>query len=42
MHIGEFYIAYGKFLMLEPRYQAAVMAAIDSLIKNKGEKEWLK
>jgi len=35
MHIGELYIAYGKYLMLEPRYQAAVMAAIESLMESK-------
>ena len=35
MRIGELYIAYGKYLMLEPRYQAAVMAAIDSLLEGK-------
>lgn len=32
-YIGELYIIYGKFLMLEPRYQAAVMAAIESLLE---------
>lgn len=34
MHIGELYITYGKYLMLEPRYQAAVMAAIESLLES--------
>lgn len=35
MHKGELYIAYGKYLMLEPRHQVAVMAAIESLLESK-------
>lgn len=34
MHLGEFYITYGKYLTLEPRHQAAVMAAIESLLES--------
>ena len=36
IELGQFYVAYGKYLMLDDRCQKAVMAAIDSFISSKG------
>jgi hypothetical protein len=36
IELGQFYIAYGKYLMLDDRCQKAVMAAIDSFLEGKG------